>query len=47
MKNIIIIIGLLICTHLSAQYQSKVWVADQGDGLIKTPSFMRITPIPM
>ena len=37
MRNIIIIIGLLICVHLNAQYQSEVWVSDQGDGTYKNP----------
>lgn len=37
MRNIIIIIGLLICVHTKAQYQSEVWVSDQGDGTYKNP----------
>ncbi|OJV87605.1 MAG: glycoside hydrolase [Bacteroidia bacterium 44-10] len=37
MRNIIIIIGLLVCIHTNAQYQSEVWVSDQGDGTYKNP----------
>lgn len=37
MRNIIIIIGLLVCIHTNAQYQSEVWVSDLGDGTYKNP----------
>lgn len=37
MRNIIIIMGLLVCVHANPQYQSEVWVADQGDGTYNNP----------
>lgn len=37
MRYVFVLIGLLFCVHASAQYQSKVWVSDQGDGTYKNP----------
>jgi len=38
MRNIITIIGLLVCILANAQtYQSQVWIADQSNGTYKNP----------
>ena len=37
MRKLTIITGLLLCSLLNAQYQSHVWVSDQGNGTYKNP----------
>ena len=37
MRIIIVIIGIFFCVQANAQYKSKVWVSDQGDGTYQNP----------
>jgi beta-xylosidase len=37
MRRITVILGILLCVQTNAQYKSKVWVSDQGDGTYQNP----------
>lgn len=37
MKKTLIFLGLLFCIQMKAQYQSEVWISDQGDGTYRNP----------